>query len=804
MLRPRFTKVIRDLKTDFTKSGLLVLAIAIGVFGIGSILGAYAILTREMARNYLGTEPASATIKIENGAIDQSLLDGVRKIPGVLQAERHATILARMKVGRDWRPLLLFVIDNFEDMKTNKFTRISGAWPPPPGTMLVERTALRIMNSQPGGSIVIRTPHGEQKPVPIAGIVHDPGLAPAWQEQTGYAYITLSTLRWLGEEQGFDELRVLVADGGSSLESIEEKSHSIADWIEGQGHKVHEVQIPPPQRHPHQGQMNAVLTLFVVFSFMTLMLSAILVSTSLSTLMTKQIREIGVMKTIGANSFQISGLYLLMLLIICASAIVLGIPPSKLSANILVKQISKLLNLNIFDASIPYWVSAVQAMAGILIPMLSAALPVLRGSRITVQDALNNYGVSQKNFGKGRFESFLAKLRILGNTFTLSLRNVFRNRSRLVLTLGLLAAGGALFMTALNISKAWDKNLQKIYKYRHYDVEVRLNKTFPSGDLLSRIRKIPGIKEVEAWGYSPTSFVKEARHDIVHTYPDKGHGSFVMLATPSVTQMVDFPVLDGRWLGSGNVNEVVLNHMALAQAPYLKVADLVSLSIDGRASEWKIIGFVEDLGSPATAYVSSSGYAGFSNTQGLTNLLRVSVSSRDRDTIVLKTREIEEVIEKEGASISMTMPLSLLRSAIAEHMGVLVRSLLAMAFLMAAVGALGLMSTTSMNIFERTRELGVLRAIGATPQAIGQLVVMEGLIIGALSLVFAFIFSLLLSAFIGNLIGNMSFRTPLPLSIAPLAFLIWTGLVFLGSILATMYPAWRAGRITTREALSYQ
>jgi putative ABC transport system permease protein len=443
-------------------------------------------------------------------------------------------------------------------------------------------------------------------------------------------------------------------------------------------------------------------------------------------------------------------------------------------------------------------------MAGILIPISAAALPVFRGSRITVQEALSNYGVSQKNFGQGRFESFLARLRIFGDLFTLSLRNIFRKRSRLVLTLGLLAAGGALFMTALNISKAWDKSLQKIDKYRHYDLEVRLNEAFPSGDLLSRVRNIPGVKGVEAWENSPTSFMKEARYDIVHSYPDKGHGSFVMLAVPPATQMVNFPMLDGRWLDSDNVNEVVLNHMALAQAPHYKVADLVSLSIDGRLSEWKIIGFVEDLGSPATAYVSSSAYARFSNTEGLTNMLRVSLSTRDRDTILNKTREIEEVIEKEGASISMTMPLSLLRSAIAEHMGVLVRSLLAMAFLMAAVGVLGLMSTMSMNIFERTRELGVMRAIGATPQAIGQLVVIEGLIVGVLSLVFAFIFSLLLSAFIGNLIGNMSFRTPLPLSIAPLAFLIWTGLVFLGSILATTYPAWRAGRITTREALSYQ
>jgi putative ABC transport system permease protein len=549
--------------------------------------------------------------------------------------------------------------------------------------------------------------------------------------------------------------------------------------------------------------MNTVLTLFIIFSFMTLILSAILVSTSLSNLMTKQVREIGVMKTIGANSIQISGLYLLMLLMICISAVVLGTPLSKMSAGLLIKQISILLNLNLFDASIPYWVSVVQAMAGILIPLSAAAIPVFRGSRITVQDALNNYGVSQKEFGKGGFESFLARLRILGDTFTLSLRNVFRNRSRLVLTLGLLAAGGGLFMTALNMSKAWNVNLQKIYKYRYYDLEVRLNEAFPSDKLISRVRAIPGVKEVEAWGNSPTSFMKEARHDIIHTYPDKGHGSFTMVASPPATRMVKFPILGGRWLGPGNGNEVVLNHMALAQANHLKVSELVSLSVDGRPSEWKIIGFVEDLGSPATAYVSSSAFARISNTEGLTNMLRVSLSSRDRDTILLKTREIEKAIEKEGGSISITVTISLLRSAVGEHMKVLVGSLLAMAFLMAAVGVLGLMSTMGMNLFERTRELGVMRAIGATPRAIGQLIVMEGLIIVALSLVFAFILSLLLSWSIWNLIGNMSFRTPLPLSISPFALLGWTGLVFLGSILATIYPAWRVSRITTREALSY-
>ncbi len=799
-MRPSIVKVIRDLKTDYVKSLLLVLAIAIGVFGIGSILGGYAVLTREMARNYLGTEPADATIRIEGGTIDQKLLDGVTRFPGVLRAERHATVSARMKVGEDWYPLLLFVIDDFRNIRTNRFTKLTGAWPPPAGTMLVERTAFRVMKTTEGGSVTVKTPNGTAKTITVSGTVHDPGLAPAWQEETGYGYITLATLHWLGERQGFDELRVSFAGSEKSARAIEGKSDAIAQWIGTQGYRVHEVQIPPPLRHPHQGQMNAVLTLFVVFGFLTLLLSAILVSTSIATLMTKQVREIGVMKTIGAGSRQIAALYLLMLLIVCLLAVVPGIHLSRFSAGMLVQQIAGLLNLEIIDASIPHWVPMVQAAAGVLIPMAAAALPVVRASRISVLEALNNFGVSQTRPA----DSSLARLRILGDTFTLSLRNAFRNRSRVMLTLGLLAAGGAMFVTALNLSEAWEVSLRKIYQHRHYDLEVRL--AYPSGSdsLIRRISQLPGIKEVEAWGYSPTSFTEGRRYDLVHTYPDKGHGSFMLLGLPLPTTLVDFPLLEGSWLDPGNADGVVLNHMAQAQAPLLKVGDPVSLSLDGRPTRWRIAGFVEDLGSPASAYVSADAFARLSGARGLTNMLRISFTSRDRTTILQKTRQIEEALEKEGGVVAKTIPISMLRTAMGEHMEVLIRSLLAMAFLMAAVGALGLMSTMGMSVIERTRELGVMRAIGATPRAIGRLVVWEGEIVGVLSLFITIPSSVLLSAAIGRLVGNMAFRTPLPLTISVHAVLAWAGIVLLGSALATTYPAWRASRITPREALTYQ
>ena len=155
-------------------------------------------------------------------------------------------------------------------------------------------------------------------------------------------------------------------------------------------------------------------------------------------------------------------------------------------------------------------------------------------------------------------------------------------------------------------------------------------------------------------------------------------------------------------------------------------------------------------------------------------------------------------------SVSSTTPVWLLHNAVAAHMKVLVNSLLAMAILMAVVGTLGLTSTISMNVLERTREIGVMRAIGATPKKVRNLIVVEGLTVGILSIVIAFIVSLALSYFMGKFIGHISFRTTLTLTISLTAIVTWVLIVTLGSYLATILPAKRANIVTTREALSYE
>lgn len=795
-MKLRYRKVWRDLTADYAKNLMLALAIGIGVFGIGAILGGYSVINREMRTNYLGTNPASATIELEP-YISPGLLDSVRKFPGITDAERRATPTARMKVGDKWYPLLLFVMDDFTNLRMNRFHPLSGSANPGVGEMLAERTALRMMNAVAGDCVLVKTAHGAAKKIKLTGVVHDPGLAPAWQEQSGYAYVTMETLRWLEPTQGFDQLRISVGEGQSER-AITEKASEVALWLKTKHYAVHEIQVPPPGKHPHQSQMNAVLSIFTIFAFLILVLGSILVSASMATLMVKQVRQIGVMKTIGARSGQMAAMYLLMMVAICVVALLISIPLSRLAASAFFFQIATLLNLEITDSSIPVWVLLTQVASGIFIPLLAASIPVLRGSRISVRKALDHFGLS------GGKQRTMWRVSWWGETFTLSFRNVFRQRSRLAMTLGLLAAGGAMFMTALNVSEAWNDNLKRIYQQRLYDQDIKLNQSIRADSILQQIQAMEGVRQAEAWSYSSTGVARENNLEVSRTYPDKGHGSFTMLALPVKSQLLNPTLKAGTWLRHEHKNEVVLNQLVSGPKGELKVGDEITLSLEGVAHTWRIVGLVEDVGSGAAAYVPKSYFEKITGRAGESNMLRISYHDRSAPNVVEKNKLIEKLLEAENISVQASIPVWLLQNAVAAHMKVLVNSLLTMALLMALVGTLALVSTMSMNVMERTREIGVMRAIGATPQRIRLLITWEGMIMGGMSILLAVVLALVLSTLMGRFIGFMAFRTPLSLIFSKVAFLVWVVIILAGSYLATLYPSRRADRLTTREALNYE
>ena len=803
MISPRWKKLLRDLQSARGRMVMMVVAIAVSIFGVGTIMSAYTILTREISRNYLNTNPASALLELDR--VDDSLVQAVRARPDIADAEAGSWFVSRVELKpNEWMPLLLFVVRDFDTQRINTFQPESGDWPPPEGTILLEREALKLANLEVGDSLTVQTPNGPKNTVPISGLVHDPALAPAWQEQTLYGYITPATLAWLGESSDLRILKIIVKEQPLNVAAIDATTSNLAGWLKEQGYAVEEIRIPPPGKHPHQSQMTAILVLLLSFSLMALVLSAILTATMISGLLAQQIRQIGVMKAIGARSSQITGLYLAMIILVGLVAIAIGLPPSILAGREFAGVVAQLLNFTLYSQAIPLWVYAVLALMGTLVPLGVALNPIIKTMKTTVREIINDYGVSSDSFGTNKLDSLLSKVRGVDNTLILALRNTFRRRGRLLLTLGLLAAAGGMFMTSINVKTAWETYLEDAASNRHYDLEIRLNTPVQKERILALVSGVDNVKQVEPWDLIPAALFRPDGLDIVRTYPDGGHGSFTLRAALPQSQMLQFHLLSGRRLEPGDSGGVVLNHLAAALFPNVEVGDSIQMTINSQPATFRVIGIVRELLTPATAYVIPETFASVTG-QPLesTNTIRIVLQDQDPAVRSAVTGEIERILMAENISMKVVISETMLESATSGHVYIFIIALLLMALVLAAVGALGLMSSMSTSVIERTREFGIMRAIGAKSQAILRNIISEGLFIGLMSWGIANLVSLPLSLAVGTLIGNLAFRFPLPLILSPLAVFIWLMVIIIGSIAASAYPAWKASQLTIRETLAY-
>lgn len=787
LLSPRWMKLLRDGRSEAGRVLAMIAAIAVSLVGIAAVLGALAILKREIAANYLGTSPADITLVLPAG-VDEHVLAEVRARPEVANAEPRDAVLARARVGEEWRPLLIFAVDDFERMRLNTFRSEMGPVTPPPGTMLLERTATGMLETALHGEVRVRTPHGERTLV-VSGVVHDPGLAPAWQERMGYAYITTTTLELLGEGSELHELRIALEQRGLERAAVVDAATAIARSLVDGGHAVEEVRVPPPGRHPHQLQMMTILVMMAIFAAMALVLSAVLVATSLAAMLARQVREIGVMKTIGAGAGQIGALYAVLIAAIGVVSVVIAWPLGVLGARSFAEAVARMVNFEIGSDAIPLAVLGVISISGVIVPLVAAALPIARAVRVTVRASLDQHGVTAGGVAAA-------------TSLPLPVRNAVRRPARLVLTLALLASGGAMFVTALDVERGWSSMVGKFHRERSYDLELRFSSPQPLG-VAQALRGVAGVERVEAWGYAPASIVRRGDFDVTAGYPDGRHAVFSVHAPPPETTLIALPVLEGRWLERGDADVVVLNHSARAQLPDVSLGGTVRLAIEGRMTTWTLVGVVEEVGAGPVAYVSDRAFATATGNEGKARMLRVATAGEDAPARAAALRAVEEALASARIAVEQGLALEEHKNAVGEHIAILVNALIAMAAIFGLVGVLGLGSAMSVSVVERTRELGVMKAIGATPTRIVRMILLEALFIAAVSFLVALGVALPLTAVVGGLVGRLGFMAPLPVILSPVAAGIWLVASLVVSVVATLVPARRAASLTVRDAIAH-
>lgn len=796
MLRPRWRKVLRDAWIRPSRTVMVVLAMAIGIFGVGTFLDAYSILSREMAANFASTNPTSATLTLDHA--DAKAVQTARDFPGVAAAEARRTSYARVQIGENqWVNMLLFVVDDFDNLKINTFSRESGAWPPATGHILLERSTEPLLHAKAGDSVTVRTLGGVTKQLPVDGITFDPGQTPAWTNNLAYGYITEPTLRSLGETTGFNELRIVVSDDRYNQAHVRDVATALSVTLKRQGHTVGQVSVPTSWEQEGTGNLKSFLYLLEVFSILTVVLSSILTATLLSALLAQQIRQIGIMKAIGASRHQLIGMYFAGVMVQAVAALAIAAPLAYAVGQVFAKLAAGLMNINIMSTAIPHWVIAVQVGLGLLVPLLATTWPVYKGSRVTVREALGDYGTSQRSFGAGRFEQLLGRISSLPRPVILALRNAFRRRTRMVLILLMLSIGGATFIAALSSAASWRTTIDHAVSNSHYDIDVRYDQPYSVADLEATIRSVPGVAGVESWGH--TLAIPKASNGATGS-------PFALFAPPADTTLINPPVTAGRWLVPEDTNAIVIN-ATLAKSdgqPELHVGDTIKLALGAQDASWNVVGIVREIGSGPAAYVPYDYFAKTTKQTGMTTNTRITATDRSADAQKAVSRALEQKLAASGYKVFFLQRLATTHQVIYNHIVIILFLLMIVAVLVALVGALGLASTMSLNIMERTREIGIMRAIGAPRRAIMQIVIVEGIVIGCLSWFVSCALAIPLTRVLADKAGGFFLKVPMEIVMPLWIPFAWLILVIVVAVLASYFPAKNAARLTVREVLAYE
>jgi putative ABC transport system permease protein len=781
-------KAVRDFWHERARTVLVVLAIALGISAFAAVLSSYAILTRELDQGYLATNPASAVLRVDS--VDDDLVRAILQNPEVSDAEPRRTIAGQIKAGPvQWRNLVLFVVHDYGHIRVSKLVPEEGAWPPADGEILIERDAFQVAKANIGDAVTVKTANGVEQPLVISGSVHDVGQAQARMENIVYGYINLATLVQLGEEPRLDQLNILVARNQLDEDHIRRVVADVESVIKGRGHQVRRVDIPQPGKHPHSDLTGILLLAMSSFGLFVLVLSGILVINLLTAMMASQVRQIGVMRAIGGTRAQIASIYFTQALFLGIAAVIVSVPLGILGSRALCRYMAMFLNFDINSFAVPLWVYLVVAVIGVAAPLIAAAYPVWRGTATPVRLALSDFGLSKTNFGANVFDRALARL---GGTFRLvafAIRNSFRRRARLVLTLLTLAAGGLFFLSALNIRASMVNTLDHMFAARKFDLSVGFANPYEFEKIQKAVSNTPGVVHAEGW------FQNEA------TLPSGGR--FTLMALPADTQLMDFEIIEGRKLTPQDTNAIVINNALAGKEPKLHVGETFVLRIGPAETEWRVVGVAREAFSPGAV-----GYVPLSVMQqrqpGMVNNLRLALERTDADSISAFKSELDRNLEQQGVRARASVTKAESRFAFDEHMLMIYVFLIVMSGIVGGVGGLGLMTTMSLNVLERRREMGVMRALGATPRTVWLMIVAEGVVIGLLGWVIAAVLAWPISKAVGNSFVRVLFRSGLDFTFEPMGLLIWMVVSIGLSAAASFLPAWRASRITVRESLAYE
>lgn len=799
-------KSLADVTRRKGRTLLVVLGIFIGVFGLTAINITQDQLFAAFAYS-VGSQATQPDLIVDVDRLDPQLVPALLAVPYVKRVQEETTLSTQWHVSRAPGHVDLTIISypDLQHIPLTPFELTSGRYPGA-GEIVMEYGDVAIQPFTIGDLVTVDTAQGTAR-LRVVGLARTPGVNPATTDSArGYmrdaALQSLPAFTDVATAPPLGPLRLAhIAVKVTSITQVSATAHVLGTLL--QAHRVTVLGVSFPEPITAQlRQIDGIFTLLRILALIAVFMSGILLLNTVTTLIGEQTAIIGTMKAIGGTRRAILRGYLLSVglysLLATVPGLGLGILGSAQLASILAREIPLALG----PLMVTPGLIALSLALGFGVPLCASLWPLWNGTRITVRAALAAYGIN-KGEGNGSLARLGQHLTWISQTTWLGLRSLFRKRASAALTLLMLTVAGTSFLVVQTAAGSVNETIGSAWTNIHADVEVYADESYSQAR--AQVGTLPNVRRMERFGIAGAQ---------------TPWGKLGLWGFEPQTQIYHYQLTSGRWLRGGDTNVVLLSDAAAAQTGLHPGSRLVVTSLGGnRSITWTVIGTlkeaVDSLGQIGTAVVPVNTLYQFEGTPAASVVDytdKLLVQARDRTPAGVS--QLADQIDAIGTNLILSGsvgrgaglgPVFLVQDEALRHQRefyILYAVLYAVALLTGAAGILGLASTLAASVVERQREIGLVRAMGASSWRVAQVFWVEGLALGGIAWCLGALLGLPLASAFLQFFGRLVI--PVDFVVDPLAFLVMLAALLLIVTLASVVPARRASRLHIADLLRYE
>jgi putative ABC transport system permease protein len=728
-------------------------------------------------------------------------IDGLEDVEGQLTT----SIEWRVSPDQEWQAGFLTARDDYTDQRYARLELMSGHWPHEENIAIGQGVEQRF-NIHEGGSVTLRAQDRNHTLLVIGALYNNYVLPPGLGGPAQF-YVTRDQFEYITGESDFNSLMA------AAPEYDEKKVIAIANAMQDQLEKAGvdaAGNTPPegkryvdPRKHFIQATLDGIFLVMGIMGALALVLGLFLVYNTINAIVSQQVDQIGIMKAIGARTGDILLIYLTNVLLYGLLALVVALPLGALAGYGLSAFLLGAMNVEAGPLAVSPPALLAQLGIALLAPLLASLIPITSGARITVREAISTYGLSVRT---SLLDRLLAGLERIPRVMSLTISNTFRRKGRVILTQASLVLSGLIFMMVMSVRDSATYTFTDVlFSILNYNVTFQ----FEDPERIEHVEQLtlahPDVKAVEMWALEGPK-IRPAGQPESDDDPDA-----LLFGVPPDTQLYGTQMRAGRWLRPEDTNAAVLNQ-ELAKDLGLGLGDWVTLDhgVKGE-SQWQIVGLLFDPILTQSVHVPRETMLHALKDVHKASTVWIQTVRDDPEGEAAIAKKLRQYYDEHQLKLSPTNifggqggdTASGLAADILGRFSIIIVLLLVMAILIGIVGSIALSGVLSLNVLERRREIGVMRAIGASSGVISGIFIGEGLILGWLSWVIALPISLPagqgMTKALGAAVGG-----EIVYKFTPTGAILWLTIVTVMSVIASYFPARGATRISVRESLAYQ